>query len=100
MGQNQRWFDNPYRDFDAGGVNEQADLEGVRRLAIDKVEQCLAKGTKDGDGGVYVGAVGCTYMLIHVMEKLTEEERRRLLPAAINAYQIQSLYFTQNPGAR
>ncbi len=104
MSQNPRSFENPYPDFQPGsptignGVN--INMESVRGLALEKAEEVLVKGTKSGDGGVYVGAVGCTYMILHIFDKLSDEEKRRLLPLAVNAYQVQAMHFAQNPGNR
>ncbi|CAL8102070.1 unnamed protein product [Orchesella dallaii] len=97
MSRQRRWFDNPYPDYQSG-VEQLPNLENVRKLAMEKVEQVFEKGSRDGDGGLYVGAVGCTYMFLHIMDKLTEQERVKLLPLAINAFQLQSVYFQQNPG--
>ncbi|ODN01842.1 LanC-like protein 3 [Orchesella cincta] len=97
MSRQRRWFDNPYPDYQPG--NEQLpNLENVRKLALEKVEKVFEHGARDGDGALYVGAVGCAYMLLHIFDKLTVEERKRLLPLAFNAFQLQSVYFQRNPG--
>lgn len=88
-----RWFDNPFEDDEF-----KLDKAALKVQGLEYLDSAFAKGTRDGDGGLYVGAVGVAYAFLHVAHLLSPEERKKYHSLALNAYQTQAKYYlTSNP---
>jgi len=97
-----RWFQNPYQDFTELPTPEEfrIDQEKFKKQGLDLMEQVFTKGGKSGEGGLYVGAVGSAYMLIHCKNQLSDTEKAHFTPFAQNALQKQFMYSQVNPSKR
>jgi hypothetical protein len=99
-GRKTKWFPNPYQDYVPGLKDYKSDPVLMRKYALDLMDAVFAKGIEDGDGGLYVGAVGATYMYLHVAGRLSHEERQKYLPLAYKAFQMQAIFHEGNPAGR
>jgi len=89
--QSQRWFPNPYEDY-KNGTEVKIHPAGIKMQMMNDIQQIFNNTENDMDGGLYVGAAGCSYLYLHVLNTLTEEEKSKILPLALNSLASQVAY--------
>lgn len=101
----QRWFANPYPDYkyDAavhGDLVSELDKkrDALKLQGLQMLDEAFEKGSgvSDGDGGIYVGALGLSYAFLHARHLLSPEEKEKYCALGMTAFNNQTTYYQRN----